>query len=134
MSSACSSDPVGAAAGACPLCEEQGIECVSPKKVPPITVKSLIKPEFQDDVPEGQFYFCPQKDCDAVYFGAGRDPIVKNQLSVGVWQKKRPGIRWYATASNTPRRTSWKTPGGILQRPFLLSSAIKLRRACASAT
>ncbi len=91
MSSACSSDPVGAAAVACPLCEEQGIECVGPKKVPPITVKSLIKPEFQDDVPEGLFYFCPQRDCDAVYFGPGGDPIMKDQLSVGVWQKEEAG-------------------------------------------
>lgn len=75
----------------CPSCMEMGIECVGPKKVPEITVASLVKPEHQEEIPKGSFYFCPQKDCDTVYFDDEEHQIRKEQLLVGVWQKEEAG-------------------------------------------
>jgi hypothetical protein len=63
---------------------------VGPRKVPPITVESLVKPEFHGDLPPGEFYFCPQRECGTVYFGRGGGEIRKDQLTVGVWQKEEP--------------------------------------------
>ena len=65
-----------------------GIECVGPKKVPKITITSLVKPEHHNDIPPGPFYFCQQKECDTVYFDSQGHEIRKDQLAVGVWQKE----------------------------------------------
>ncbi len=75
----------------CPSCAEAGIECIAPKKVPKITVSSLVKPEYRKDIPSEPFFFCQQKECGMVYFGGARGQIRKDQLSVGVWQKEDPG-------------------------------------------
>lgn len=74
---------------ACPSCSAAGIECVGPKKVPKITVDSLVKPEHHGDIPAGPFYFCPAKSCETVYFDTEGRQIRKNQLSVAVWQKEK---------------------------------------------
>lgn len=84
-------DPRTAAAIFCPSCQGEGIECVGPKQVPKITLTHLVKPEFHKDIPTGQAFFCPQRDCDTVYFEAGGHEIRKYQLSVKVWQKEEPG-------------------------------------------
>ncbi|MFQ5915343.1 MAG: (2Fe-2S)-binding protein [Nitrospinota bacterium] len=75
----------------CPSCSEQGVECVGPKKVPKITLTSLVKPEHHKDIPTGQTFFCTQKDCETVYFDAEGHQIKKDQLSVKVWQKEEAG-------------------------------------------
>ena len=81
----------GAVSNPCPSCSEAGIECIGPKQVPEITVSSLVKPEYQENIPPAPLFFCPQKDCDVVYFGGGGHQIRKDQLSVDVWQKEEPG-------------------------------------------
>ncbi len=75
----------------CPTCSEIGIECVGPKKVPEITVTSLVKPEHHNDIPSGPFSFCQQKECDTVYFDGQGHGIRKDQLAVWVWQKEEAG-------------------------------------------
>ncbi len=75
----------------CPSCSEMGIECVGPRKVPKITLTSLVKPEYQNDIPSGQASFCTQKDCETVYYDTEGREIRKHQLSVEVWQKEEPG-------------------------------------------
>ncbi len=77
-----------ARAPTCPACLEIGIECIGPKKVPEITVTNLVKPEFHQDIPSGQYYFCQQKDCTTVYFDTEDRHIRKDQLVVDVWQKE----------------------------------------------
>ena len=72
----------------CPACSKAGIECVGPKKVPEITVSSLIIPKYQDDIPSGPLYFCQDKECEVVYFSVDGGHIRKDQLSVPVWQKE----------------------------------------------
>ncbi len=86
-----SSGTEDSAAPVCSSCAAESIPCVGPKKVPPITVESLVKPEFHGDLPSGEFYFCPQRECDTVYFGRESGEIRKDQLTVGVWQKEDPG-------------------------------------------
>lgn len=58
----------------CPSCAEAGIECIAPKKVPKITVSSLVKPGYRKDIPSEPFFFCQQKECGMVYFGGGGRP------------------------------------------------------------
>ncbi len=75
----------------CPSCLVQGLECVGPTKVPRITLTNLIRPEYQEDIPSGETFFCTQKDCETVYFDVDGRQIKKHQLSVKVWQKEKPG-------------------------------------------
>ena len=75
----------------CPRCSELAIECVGPQKVPKITLTSLVKPEYQKDIPTGKPFFCLQRECETVYFDTEGHQIKKDQLSVKVWQKEEPG-------------------------------------------
>jgi len=75
----------------CPSCSEGGIECAGPKKVPKITLHSLVRPEHHDALPADPTYFCSDKDCETVYFDAGGRQITKDQLLVQVWQKEDTG-------------------------------------------
>jgi len=75
----------------CPQCSKLGIECVGPKQVPKITLTSLVKPEYQKDIPTGRPFFCPQRECETVYFDKEGHQIKKDQLSVKVWQKEEVG-------------------------------------------
>ncbi len=84
-------DPNSNSSIRCPRCSELAIECVGPQKVPKITLTSLVKPEYQKDIPTGRPFFCPQRECETVYFDAEGHQIKKVQLSVKVWQKEEAG-------------------------------------------
>ncbi len=81
-------DPNSNSSIRCPQCLVLGIECVGPKKIPKITLTSLVKPEYQKDIPTGRPFFCPQRACDTVYFDTEGHQIKKDQLTVKVWQKE----------------------------------------------
>ncbi len=81
-------DPNSISSIRCPQCLVLGIECVGPKKIPKITLTSLVKPEYQKDIPTGRPFFCPQRECDTVYFDTEGHQIKKDQLTVKVWQKE----------------------------------------------
>ena len=81
-------DPNSNSSIRCPQCLVLGIECVGPKKIPKITLASLVKPEYQKDIPTGRPFFCPQRECDTVYFDTEGHQIKKDQLTVKVWQKE----------------------------------------------
>ncbi len=81
-------DPNSNSSIRCPQCLVLGIECVGPKKIPKITLTSLVKPEYQKDIPTGRPFFCPQRECDTVYFDTEGHQIKKDQLTVKVWQKE----------------------------------------------
>ncbi len=78
------------APAACPGCGEAGIECLGSRRVPnpKVTLTSLVRPEHRGEFPSGPVFFCVQRECDTVYFGAEGGQIKKDQLSVGVWQKE----------------------------------------------
>ena len=75
----------------CPRCSELAIECIGPQTVPKITLTSLVKPQYQGDIPTGRPFFCPQWECETVYFDTEGHQIKKDQLSVRVWQKEEAG-------------------------------------------
>jgi copper chaperone CopZ len=68
----------------CPACSTKG------KKVAPLTVRSLVKPELADQVRDEAYRFCESPACDVVYFSE-RDPghrFVRSDLRVRVGQKE----------------------------------------------
>jgi hypothetical protein len=73
----------------CPVCSALGVACAGPTRVPEITLASLVRPEHHAGLPAGSVYFCPQPECDAVYFDLEGHVVHKAQLAVRVWQKER---------------------------------------------
>lgn len=87
MASCCAMDP-GARRGdptSCPACGTRG------RPVPPITLKSLLRPGALERLdPRQQYLFCPAADCDVVYFGAAPQPLYTvTDLKVPVFPKDR---------------------------------------------
>ncbi len=72
----------------CPACEREGIECTGPSRVSAITVRHLVRSEHHADLPEGTFYFCPQRQCETVYFDEAGHEIRKEQMTAKVWRKE----------------------------------------------
>ena len=72
----------------CPTCAGRGLPCSGPSKVPAITVQHLIRREHHAQLPAGEFYFCPQRQCETVYFDEAGHEIRKGQLSTKVWRKE----------------------------------------------
>lgn len=67
----------------CPGCSAEG------KRVKPITLRSLLRPEQVCEIGEGDYFFCPTPGCDTVYFpeGPGRT-FFKGDLTVRVGTKE----------------------------------------------
>lgn len=110
----------------CPSCAEAGIECIAPKKVPKITVSSLVKPGYRKDIPSEPFFFCQQKECGMVYFGGGgaaKSARISSRSACG--KKRIRGKPPFVIASIFRPKTSWKMPAGIHRRPFLRSFETK---------
>ncbi len=79
----CSVPPVEDQAKICPECETKG------KKVQLITVQSLVRSERQPEIREMQYYYCPTRDCEVVYFShSRRSPFYKRDLTVRVGTKE----------------------------------------------
>jgi hypothetical protein len=66
----------------CPSCKSKG------KKVKLITLKSMLKPTRLDSLNAGlTHYFCSSRDCDVVYFDAGKKTYLLSEIKVPVYQK-----------------------------------------------
>jgi copper chaperone CopZ len=66
----------------CPSCKNKG------KRVPSITLNSLLRPECVQRVGEGQWFFCASATCDLVYFDAQGQTFSQADLTVRVGIKE----------------------------------------------
>jgi hypothetical protein len=71
----------------CPVAGKPG------KKVPAITLRSLVRPEHAGGIERGDWYFCDLPDCDVVYFGRDGGTLDKRALTVRVGVKERAAPR-----------------------------------------
>jgi len=71
-------------AEACPACSRKS------KRVAPLTVRSLLKPELAPGVREEPYRFCPSPGCDVVYFSETEPAhrFVRSELRVRLGQKE----------------------------------------------
>jgi hypothetical protein len=68
---------------ACPACQAKA------RKVAPLTVRSLVKPELVDAVGQGPYRFCNSPGCDVVYYSEAEPGrrFLRSDLRVHVGQK-----------------------------------------------
>src|SRR5712692_76115 len=68
---------------ACPACSTKA------RKVAPLTVRALVKPELADTVREESYRFCESSACDVVYFSETQPEhrFLRSDLRVRVGQK-----------------------------------------------
>lgn len=67
----------------CPICNG------NTQQVKYITVKHFIKDDIINDLYEGDYHICLNKDCDVVYFNENKNIILKKQhIKVPIWYKK----------------------------------------------
>jgi hypothetical protein len=57
------------------------------------TIKALLTERALVRLPPGDFRFCPDADCEVVYFGPGDVRFTTGDVRVGVWQKQPFGDR-----------------------------------------
>ena len=69
----------------CPSCQTKG------KRVPDITLKSLLRPECIQRIGDGPWLFCDSADCDVVYFNAEGQTFNRADLTVRVGVKETSG-------------------------------------------
>jgi hypothetical protein len=70
----------------CTVCPKNGKVC---KRVPQITVATLIRPEHRRSLTAMPYSFCNSPDCDVVYVSASAEQVItKNQLQVRVGIKE----------------------------------------------
>ena len=66
----------------CPLSQTKG------KQVKVITLKSLLNPSALPRLKSDKiYYFCPEQECNVVYFNEEQQIFIKNDLKVPVFQK-----------------------------------------------
>lgn len=63
------------------------------KAVDRLTVKGLLTEQAIARLTPGAYRFCPDADCDIVYFSADGAQFGTNDVRVGVWQKQPFGSR-----------------------------------------
>ncbi len=79
----CAAAPVEDQSKICPECQKKG------KKVQLITLRSLLRPERRGELKEAQYFYCPTRDCDVVYFSSLKDaPFHKRDVTVRVGAKE----------------------------------------------
>lgn len=67
----------------CPECNQKG------KKVPSVTVTSLVEAEFRPRISDQTYFFCEEPNCNVVYFSEdASSSFTKGQLSVRVGLKE----------------------------------------------
>jgi hypothetical protein len=76
----CSVSPPPDATSTCPSCGTSG------RHIDRITLKSLLSGEALMQLTDGEYRFCPTKECDVVYF-APKSTFRKKDIAVPVWQK-----------------------------------------------
>jgi hypothetical protein len=89
MSSCCCPEPhpKSDAAVRCPASGSAG------KAVDRVTVKALLTEAALQRMPQGDLRFCPDADCDVVYFDADGVRFSTTDVRVAVWQKQPFGAR-----------------------------------------
>jgi hypothetical protein len=63
------------------------------KRVELQTVKALLTEHALRRLSASEHRFCPDQDCDVVYFDAAGNRYTKSDVRVAVWQKERFGAR-----------------------------------------
>lgn len=71
----------------CPAAGELG------KPVAPVTVRSLVRPEYSASVEGREWFFCGQPECDIVYFTHDGRTLEKGALKVRVGLKEKDAPR-----------------------------------------
>ena len=67
----------------CPICNG------NTQQVKHITVKHFVKDDIINDLYEGDYHICLNKDCDVVYFNENKNIILKRQhIKMPIWYKK----------------------------------------------
>lgn len=67
----------------CPICDG------NTQQVKYITVKHFVKDDIINDLYEGDYHICLNKDCDVVYFNENKNIILKRQhIKMPIWYKK----------------------------------------------
>ena len=67
----------------CPICNG------NTQQVKHITVKHFVKDDIINDLYEGDYHICLNKDCDVVYFNENKNIILKRQhIKIPIWYKK----------------------------------------------
>ena len=67
----------------CPICNG------NTQQVKYITVKHFVKDDIINDLYEGDYHICLNKDCDVVYFNENKNIILKRQhIKIPIWYKK----------------------------------------------
>ena len=69
----------------CPNCGNKG------NKVKRITLESLLRDEAKSRIVDTQYYFCDSPECDTVYFSDAGSTFMKDDLTVRVGVKEKPG-------------------------------------------
>ena len=89
MSSCCCPEPLpkSDALVRCPASGSPG------KTVARVTVKALLTEAALQRLPHGDLRFCPDADCDVVYFNADGVSFSATDVRVAVWQKLPFGAR-----------------------------------------
>jgi len=67
----------------CPICNG------NTQQVKYITVKHFVKDDIINDLYEGDYHICLNKDCDVIYFNENKNIILKRQhIKMPIWYKK----------------------------------------------
>lgn len=67
----------------CPICNG------NTQQVKYITVKHFVKENIINELYEGDYHICLNKDCDVVYFNENKNIILKRQhIKIPIWYKK----------------------------------------------
>ena len=53
------------------------------------TILHQVKKPWQLSLPDQNYYFCDDPDCDVVYFGEDKSTLVRNDLRISVGQKSQ---------------------------------------------
>ncbi len=69
----------------CPNCGNKG------NRVKRITLDSLLRDDAKSRIVDTQYYFCDSPECDIVYFSEAGSTFVKDDLTVRIGVKEKPG-------------------------------------------
>ena len=71
----------------CPVAGKPG------RRVAPITLRSLLRPEHAGEIERGEWFFCDLEDCEIVYFARDGRTLDKAAVSVRVGVKEKVAPR-----------------------------------------
>lgn len=94
------------------------------------TVKALLTEAALARLTPGAHLFCPQPDCDIVYFTPSGSTYARQDLRVAVWQKEAPGSRMicYCFGENESAMRDEIAAGGTSAAPARVREHIQADR------